>query len=197
MIGGCCLGFGFFPLSLLFASITELPPQAGKLTPKLKSAVAVKLLPLKAFGPNPFCQTHPLSGSHFPMLHLDVIYKHLHHTLHFLCLVPKPEPCQSPSLKLHVNLSVLAKPTAHKYHSTLSSHKMLKFNSSHPRIPNPSPSTPNKSINMHYYYMLRYYIRFLLMPKFQLAVPWSIYTCVLYLTTAHSKCSQLLGMKCT
>lgn len=102
MIGGCCLGFGFFPLSLLFASITELPPQAGKLTPKLKAAVAVKLLPLKAFGPNPFCQTHPLSGSHFPMLHLDVIYKHLHHTLHFLCLVPKPEPCQSPSLKLHV-----------------------------------------------------------------------------------------------
>lgn len=74
------------------------------------------------------------------------------------------------------------------------------FNSSHPRTPELPLSTPKQlactAICAHID-TTTIDIRFLLMPEFQLAVPLSIYACVLYLTTAHSKCSQLLGMKCT
>lgn len=148
MIEGCCLGFGvFFPFLFFFAPNTELPPKAGKLTPKLKAAMAVKLLTLKSIWSQPFLQTHPLSYSHFPMFHLYIIYKYLCHALSFLCLIPKLRtlPVSKPKASCEPLCPCQAHSTQIPQHIIITQ-DVPKFNSSHPRIPNPSSSTPNKSI---------------------------------------------------
>lgn len=159
-------GCGFcFVSSSSFCTIPimYLPDKVGKRTAKLTEARAVKLLTLKSFWSRPFVPTmlpfcHLIFQLHMQIPHASFLYNIHVSRIQSLGFGSKNEPQSSlPGLKItREHFCPCQKQSTQIPQLIIITQDVPKFNSSQPRIPNPL-SYHSRQINMHYYYVLRYY----------------------------------------